>query len=131
MVIRSASLDLEKTGEVIAVSPAVASSTRTFKVKVGLDNKDSYFSSGIFCSCIFKLDTIEGAFGVPREAIQNNEGQTFVWVNDNNKAKRIIVQPGEGKDGLVHITSGLKGNEQVIVNGGGALHEVDGLEILQ
>lgn len=128
---RSASLSLSRRGEVIAVSPAVDPATRTFKVKIGIDNKDGYFNSGIFCAYTFQAGTLEGVLGVPPEAIQNKEGRTFVWVNRNNVAHKVFVSKGEGKDGFVHITEGLEGDEQVVVKGGGALSEGDSLEIVQ
>jgi HlyD family secretion protein len=130
VTVKAASLPLIRQGEVIAVSPAVDPATRTFKVKIGVDNKDGYFSSGIFCSYIFKAESLKDAYGVPPEAIQNKEGRTFVWVNDNNIARQVFVTKGEGKDGFVHITEGLNGSEQVIVKGAGALSEGDSLEIM-
>ncbi len=131
VIVHSSSIGLEKTGEVIAVSPAVESSTRTFKIKAGVDNTDSRFNPGIFCTCIFNINSIEGALGVPAAAVQNSEGQTFVWINDNNKARRIIVKPGAGRNGLIHRIEGLNGNEQVVIEGAGALSEGDALEIVQ
>ena len=129
VTVKSASLSLARQGEVIAVSPAVDPATRTFKVKIGVDNKDGYLSSGIFCSYVFKAETLKGALGIPPEAIQNKEGRTFVWVNDNNIARQVFVTMGEGKDGFVHITDGLTGTEEIVVQGSGALSEGDSLEI--
>ncbi len=130
VTVKASSLPLVRQGEVVAVSPAVDPATRTFKVKIGVDNQDGYFSSGIFCSYIFKAETLENAYGVPPEALHNKEGRTFVWVNINNTARQVFVTKGEGKDGFVHITEGLNGSEQVVVQGGGALSEGDSLEIV-
>lgn len=130
VMVKASSLDLMREGEVMAVSPAVDPSSRTFKVKIKVNNQDHRFNPGTFCSCSFALRPLKDALGIPPEALQQDEGETFVWVNENNQARKVKVQTGEGQNGLIHIRSGLEGTEEVIIQGAGALAEGDRIHII-
>ena len=45
---------------------------------------------------------------------QDEEGNRFVWVSEDKRAKRILVEIGEDRDGRTEILSGLFGDERVV-----------------
>jgi multidrug efflux pump subunit AcrA (membrane-fusion protein) len=128
LTVESASLVRE--GEVVAVNDSIDTRTRTFKVKVRMENSDRQVKAGAFCTAHFSLPAVENGKAVPSTAVHNREGRTFVWVVQNGKAVREIVTTGEELEGWVEIQSGLSGDEQIIVEGAGALSSEDNVEIM-
>jgi len=125
------SLGIEKEGRVIAVSRAVEPATRTFLVKVGLDNADYALKAGVFCTCDFQLPPLEDALAIPNAAVQRQEGSSFVWIAESGRVRQVSVTLGVRNDGYTQVLNGLTGDEQVVVSGAGALSENDEIEIVQ
>jgi len=120
-------LGLKREGKVSAVNESVDPRARTFLVKAIIDNSDKAIKSGMFCTAAFSAGDAGKSVAVPKSAVLQDEGRSFVWVNDNGKAKRTVVETGEETDGYVQILQGLSGNEEVVVKNWGGLS--DGLEL--
>ena len=125
------SLGIEKRGKVVAVSGAIDRSTRTFLVKVGIENSDFALKAGAFCRCDFQLPPLEGALAVPHIALQHDEGNSFVWIVESGKVRKVEVALGSRNDGYIQVLKGLAGDERVVVAGAGALSEDDEIELTQ
>lgn len=123
--LRVDSLNESRTAEIIAVNQSIDLATRTFLIKVGLDNPELNIKSGSFCTGILELPSRENVVTVPVEAVGSREGSTFVWVVEDGRARRTPVQLGERDNGSVAVLAGLTGDERVVVDGGGALSEGD------
>jgi|ETN07SMinimDraft_1059922.scaffolds.fasta_scaffold42589_2 multidrug efflux pump subunit AcrA (membrane-fusion protein) len=123
------SLLLQREGKVIAVNEAIDLGTRTFLVKVAIDNSDHSIKAGTFCTAVFQLPPVKNALSIPAAALREEGGRSLVWVADGEMARRVEVTPGERADGHVQIRLGLTGDEQVIVEGAGALSEGNSLAI--
>ena len=128
-VVKIESLGIERKGQVIAASGAVDQATRTFLVKVGIDNADYSLKAGVFCICEFQLPPLENALAVPHGAVQHKEGASFVWIEQAGKVRRADVQLGARNDGYIQVLNGLSGDERVVVKGAGALSEDDEIEL--
>jgi len=127
--IRIESIRASREGQVVAVNEAIDQNTRTFLVKVAVDNSDTRIKAGAFCTGNYRLPPIDNAIAVPSTALQTREGQTFVWVVQDGKAHKVDVVIGEHSGGWIEIVSGLTGSEQVIVEGSGALAEGDAIQV--
>src|SRR5690606_21543126 len=125
------SISTERKGEVVAVNAAIDVETRTFLVKVAIDNSDLAIKAGAFCTGIFELPSASNVLSVPVSALHTREGEPFVWVVDNGHVNRVFVATGERNGEYVQIVRGLKGNELVVVDGAGALSEGDAVEIVE
>ena len=123
------SLGIERKGKVIAVSGAIDQATRTFLVKVGIDNSDYSLKAGVFCTCDFQLPPLEDALAVPHVAVQHKEGTSFVWIEESGRVRRADVTLGARNDDYIQILNGLAGDERVVVAGAGALSEDDEIEL--
>lgn len=108
------------------VSRAINTTSRTFSVEVLLDNKAQYHPNMIARISINDYVSPQPMPIVPINVIQKDEnGQSFVFVVDNGKAKKVIVKPGKQYNGLSEVLSGLKEGDQVIVKGYDLLNEGD------
>ncbi|MEE2839276.1 MAG: efflux RND transporter periplasmic adaptor subunit [Acidobacteriota bacterium] len=117
------SLLLQREGKVIAVNEAIDLDTRTFLVKVAIDNSDHSIKAGTFCTAVFQLAPVKDALSIPTAALREEGGRSLVWVADGEIARRVEVTTGERADDHIQIRVGLTGDELVIVEGAGALSE--------
>ena len=60
---------------------------------------------------------------VPVDAVQKDEKDSFVYVVENGKAEKRVIQTGQTYNGKVEVISGLKANDKVITAGYDNLNE--------
>jgi len=119
--IEVASMQTGVEGKVIAVNPKIDPQTRTFLIKVAVDNREERLKAGLFCSGLLKLPAVEGAVAVPSSAVLNDEGRSYVWVAKEGQVERRFIQPGETAETFVEAVEGLEPGESVVVEGMGGL----------
>lgn len=108
-------------GRVARLSPVVDPATATFKVTIELDDPTARLKPGMFARIGIVYERRDGALQIPRTAIVDNEGQSTVFVVEGGKAQQRPIQVGLANAGYVEVTAGLKGAEQVVIVGQGAL----------
>ncbi len=116
-------------GEIIAVNPKIDPQTRTFRIKVRVDNREERLKAGLFCSGLLSLPSVKGAIAVPSAAVLNDEGRSYVWVAKSGRVKRRLVQVGVSEGGRVQVTDGLQTGEKVVVEGLGGLMDGTLIEV--
>jgi len=108
-------------GKVARLSPVVDPATATFKVTVEVDDPTARLKPGMFARVGIVFERRTGALQIPRNAIVDDEGQATVFIVDQGKAAQRPIGVGLSNGGFVEVTSGLEGQEQVVVVGQGAL----------
>jgi len=99
------------SGTVAYVSPAVDQATRTFAVEALVENADRVLKPGFFAKGVVRTHRDENVLAVPEDAISTLAGVSTVYAIEDGKARQQQVTLGARQDGLVEITSGLKGGE--------------------
>ena len=107
----------EFVGTVDFVSPSVQLPARTMLVKALVPNGARQLQAGMFTEARLETAVRPSAVVIPEEAIVALRGDFFVWVLDSGKVDRRSVSIGVRVPGEAEITSGLEGNEQVVVGG--------------
>ncbi len=117
-------------GKISSISPA-ADQTSTFPIKIEIDNTDGKIKPGMFAEIRFIKDSKQSALVVPRNTVLADENDKYVFVNDNGRAKKVVVTTGidNGKD--IEITSGLTTDDKVVVRGQSYLTDGDKLKTEQ
>ncbi len=101
-------------GRVVEVSPSLDALTRTFRVKLNLDEPS--LKSGMYGKIL--IPEKEKSIYVPSTAILRRFDFTGVYVvMEDGTIQLRGVKLGEEKDGKVRVLSGLDGNEKIIVKG--------------
>jgi membrane fusion protein, multidrug efflux system len=121
--------DLEFSGEILRVYPTINPQTRTFNVEIGLNNPSGQLRPGMFARVTIDIGKTEVLI-LPSIAILKMQGSNvrYLFVAENNKAKRIEVTTGKRFDDKVEVISDeLKVGDAVIVSGQARL--LDGMEI--
>jgi membrane fusion protein, multidrug efflux system len=105
------------TGALTFVDNQVDVSTGSVLLKARVANDDRALWPGQFVSVALELSVDRDAITVPSEAVVTSGTNTFVYVVEDEKARRMPVKVGRAAGAMVKIDSGLVGGEQVVVEG--------------
>jgi RND family efflux transporter MFP subunit len=109
--------DINKTIEskVSFVGQVVDKQSRTFNVEVKLDNKGANYKSNMIAKLLINDDVEPNVVVVPTNTIQQNEkGQSYVLIAENNTAAKRVIETGNSYDGVTVVKSGLAKGDKVI-----------------
>ena len=110
-------------GRVIRISPVVDESTGTVKVTVELVSTNVLFRPGAFVRVDIRTDTRENTTIVPRIALREQDGESFVFLVRDGVAHRRPVQLGYQRDQAVEVLEGVAPGDTLVVAGHGQLNE--------
>lgn len=103
-------------GTVATVDPVLNPQTRAATVRAVLANGDRKLKPGMLLTVVIEA-AARTVPSVPELAVVGEGEQTFVFVVENGKAKRIKVVTGMRQNGLVEIRSGLAAGQRVVTEG--------------
>jgi len=120
--------DEEFEGKVNLVYPTINPVSRTFPVEVRLDNKDMKVRPGMFARVTLSFGTIDHVV-VPDLSVQKQagSGERYVFVYENGKVYRKVVELGRRMGDQYELISGVENNSQVVIAGQSRL--LDGDEV--
>lgn len=107
--------------KVALISPIVDTKTGTFKVTLAVENDDASLKPGMFAKVAIVLDVHENVQVVPQSALSVTDTETSLFIVQDNKAKRVVVETDYEQNGLVEITTPLASDAQIVVVGQQAL----------
>ena len=102
---------------VTRISPVVDPETGTFKITIEIRDEERRIKPGMFGRMSIVYDVHENVLQVPRSAIVEDMGNQTVFIIEDGKAVRRIVQTGYGNDGMIEITEGLSDDDAVVIVG--------------
>jgi RND family efflux transporter MFP subunit len=118
--INIASLDKVFTGKVSEVGSAADATSRSFTVKIEIDNPGLLIRPGMIADVKIATNSTKQAILLPADCIQRDPGnQSFVFVVDKvqNKVFNRKVSLGSMIDNKIEIISGLSDQEEVVTSG--------------
>jgi membrane fusion protein (multidrug efflux system) len=102
---------------VTRVSPVVDPQTGTFKITIEISDEGRRIKPGMFGRISIVYDQHANVLQIPRSAILEESGTTSVFVVEEDKAIRKVVQTGYSNSGMIEVTDGLMDNDQVVTVG--------------
>ena len=108
------------SAEIMEIEPSatVIQDVVYYKVKLKFTNYDSRFKNGMSADTDIHTAEKNNVVFIPERAIKEDNGQKYVEILKDEKKQiidRVNVQTGmRGDDGMIEITSGLSGGENVI-----------------
>ena len=113
-----ASLNETFKGKVAILNPSADALTRTFNVKVRLDNTQNKLLPGMISNIKIETGNEISVITVPTDAIVRDANDLiYVYIVKENKAIKKRVLLGNFKDNEVIVTDGLQLNDKVIIAG--------------
>lgn len=109
---------IRQAGDVI--NPA----NRTFKVEVGVPNKDKTIKPNLTARLKINDYTNENALLIPQSIISENaEGEQYIYIitnkNSNNEgnAKRVIIKTGRTQGNVIEVLEGIEDGSEIVKEG--------------
>lgn len=110
-------------GRVVQIAPAADKVSKTFPVKIELDNSSRRFKAGMLAEAKLSFNQRNDILKIPAEAIVDEVGTKAVYIVEKDTARRRIVTPGISDGKMTEITSGLAENEFIVILGQNNLEE--------
>lgn len=105
-------------GRVESAAVAADSTTKSYLVKISLDNPNQVIKSGMFAQVSVNTESAQDTICVPRNAVIARGSKSVVFIVDKDKrAQMVEVTTGIENSSSIQILSGLKVGQQVIAKG--------------
>ena len=116
----SLSLDSYKgetfSGKITFLDPIIDKQARTRNAEIQI-RTDSPLIIGMHSRAKLLVEKHENVLLISKTSLIEENGQKYVYIVENNRAKRVEVTTGLYDDTQIEITSGLTGSETLIVKG--------------
>lgn len=110
------------------IGNTIKKANRTFEIRMNLPQGNANLKPNLVGSVRLAEYAADSTVVLPSSLIMKDaEERSFVFINENMKAKKVIVTTGKSYQGQTEILNGLGGGESVISKGARKL--VDGQEI--
>jgi membrane fusion protein (multidrug efflux system) len=103
-------------GLIWKIVPDALVASRSFPVKILLKNPQIELKSGMSARIAF-VRRVEDALLVPKDAVEDDGDEQVVWIADEGRAARRVVELGSAFGDRWHVRRGLSVGESVIVTG--------------
>jgi len=131
VLVHVAGLKQAISGELLSISPAVDARTRTFMVRIRLQNAPDTVKPGMSARAVFRPEQDDSQLWISRDAIVRlSDGRIQVWVVESGDARSRQVILGRTVGDRIEVLSGLQGDEQIVVRGNESLREGQPVRIL-
>ncbi|MEX0976159.1 MAG: efflux RND transporter periplasmic adaptor subunit [Woeseia sp.] len=111
------------SGTVARISPIVDPATGTFKATIEIYDESRRLKPGMFARLAIVYDMHADALQIPRSAIVEEEGETAIFIVDEETAHRRAVTTGYTENGRIEIIAGLADEETFVLVGQAGLKE--------
>ena len=118
-------------GKKIFLSRKPRTLSRLFDLELKVYNPDGRILPGMFARVELVKNVYKNAVAVPLYAIITQEDERFVFVEKKGRVEKRRVTLGTLIDWEVHITSGLKAGERVVVVGHRLLDDGQAVEVIK
>lgn len=105
------------TGVVSQISPVVDTATRTASIELEIENYDHRLKTGMFARAQLILEEYKDVPVVLKEAVLGRSPDTYVYVVEENTAKKRKIKIGLQQDSYWRVLEGLHEGESVVVMG--------------
>jgi RND family efflux transporter MFP subunit len=116
VMIKSVSDDLVP-GKIYAVLPQGDTDSRTFPVRINIDNPDFKIKSGMEAMVTFNLSTQKNVLLLPKDAVVTAGDNRLVFLVNEGKALSVPVKIISYYDGGVAAEGNLKPGDLVVIRG--------------
>ncbi|MGB5823414.1 MAG: efflux RND transporter periplasmic adaptor subunit [Proteocatella sp.] len=117
-------------GVVHEIGPTADPATRTFAVKVAIQNPNFEIRPGMVAKVKIPISSTQGIQVPLSSVITKSDGQmVFVYDEQTGTVKKQLVQTGKIVKDQIEIISGLKDKDNVVIQGQFRLHNGDSVKV--
>ncbi|QXB55921.1 efflux RND transporter periplasmic adaptor subunit [Aeromonas sp. FDAARGOS 1415] len=108
-------------GQITAIEPAVNYQSGLVQVQADIPNNDGQLRSGMFARASIILPTVKDQIVIPQSAISFTlYGENVYVIHEADgvkRAKQVVVKAGERRGDDVHVLSGIKAGDEIVLSG--------------
>jgi membrane fusion protein (multidrug efflux system) len=108
-------------GQITAIEPAVNYQSGLIQVQADIPNNEGQLRSGMFARASIILPTVKDQIVIPQSAISftlYGENVYVIHAADGAKrAKQVVIKAGERRGNDVHVLSGIKAGDEIVLSG--------------
>lgn len=108
---------LLSSGVLTTLDNQIDIATGTLRLKAEFANQQEELFPNQFVNVRLNIAQLNGVISVPQDAVQYGSAGTYVYIVEQNKAQIRQIQLGAADNGVIAVTSGLVGGEQVVLEG--------------
>ena len=117
--------------QILFTGVSVDASTGDVVMRLQVDNTARTLLPGMYVQAKISRQLEQNGLVIPREALVREGDKTYVWLNDEGKAKSVAVETGEAIGPNLWIKNGLKAGDQLVIKGMSRLQEGMSLHLAQ
>jgi len=131
VVLKFPALNEEQKGRVKTIGRSINPANRTFEVEASINSQNGLLKPNLLATMLVNDFSKKDAIVVPDQLIlQDVSGADYVMVLEGNKAVKKLVTMGRGYRNETIITSGLNGDEALLIKGARQVSNGDLVEVL-
>lgn len=111
-------------GKIILIEPNLDPLTRTVNVQIALNNPQSLLKPNMSAQANVILEENTSAIAIPNAAILEANGEKFVFIQNGEHYKRVVVRTGASDNKYTEIKDGIKFSDHVVIQGHRQLYTV-------
>ena len=119
------------TGKIAAIIAVGDSASRSFPVKVSVDNPNNRIKGGMLCRVSLAIGKSSSVLAVPKDAVVNMGQQHLVFVVREGVAQPLAVQLGDTSDSMIEVRGPIKAGMQVVTRGNERLRPGQPVKIIE
>lgn len=116
--------------KILAISPEIDDTTRTFQLRAQLSNKEHSYRPGEFGRVTVTAGSVKDAVLVPHVSIERKGEDQYVFLVVDGIAVRTLVSTGMRDVNDVEITHGVKAGDLVVNVGGFSVRDGDEVTVV-
>lgn len=134
VTIKFPALNEERKARVSLIGRTINPANRTFEVEVELNNSNGVLKPNLLALMMVNDFSEKDAIILPLVVVQQEvSGKSYVYIKaegeDGLMAKKTYVETGESYEGNIIITEGLKGDEDIIIDGARGLSDKELIKV--
>jgi multidrug efflux pump subunit AcrA (membrane-fusion protein) len=119
-------------GTVDEVSPVLDPASRTLRIRLRFNSRDSRIRAGMFATVSLVTNTRQDVPVIPRVSVINTYGSWIVFVvDDRNIARRRVISLGLENETVLEVVEGLELGDRVVSAGQNFLSDGDLVRIVE
>ncbi|MGM0370236.1 MAG: efflux RND transporter periplasmic adaptor subunit [Bacillota bacterium] len=110
-------LDNKLQGTIQTISPSLDQQQQGYPIEIKVNNSGNLIKSGMYAEVEIETERSSGNLVIPKQSVLQENGSSYVFVVEDDKAEKKEVTTGLTTTDKVEILSGITDGEQVITAG--------------
>ncbi|UCG11152.1 MAG: efflux RND transporter periplasmic adaptor subunit [Deltaproteobacteria bacterium] len=118
-------------GRIAAIIPVGDAASRSFPVKVSIDNPENRIKGGMLCRVSLAIGKPNSVLAVPKDAVVNMGQEHLLFVVHDGVAQPLPVQLGDASDSMIEVKGPLEPGMQVVTRGNERLRPGQPVQVIK